>query len=216
VSGDRVRVLLADAHPVCRHGLRALLDGRADFAVVGEAADATATLHAAGALAPHVVITDLPRPPAAGITTISELRRAHPETGVLIMDTDGDDDLLVAALRAGARGYLRKDASAAAILAGLHAVARGEAVFGAGVAARLLGLFAAARPPAPFAQLTSREHDILELVARGLDNHAIARRLCLAPKTVANRVADICAKLRAPSRARAVALARDAGLGSGA
>jgi DNA-binding NarL/FixJ family response regulator len=191
---ERVRVLLADAHPVCRHGLRALLAARADITVVDETTDPTGMLHAAGALAPQVLLTDLPHPPASGITAISGLRRAHPGIGVLIVDAAGDEARLLAA---GARGYLRKDASGAAIIAAIHALARGEAVFGAGVAARLPSLFAAARPPAPFARLSAREAEILELVARGLDNHTIARRLHLAPKTVANRVADICAKLPA-------------------
>jgi DNA-binding NarL/FixJ family response regulator len=126
-----------------------------------------------------------------------------------------DDDSVFAALRAGARGYLLKGADAAQIRRAVASAAAGEAVFGAGIAARVLAYFAgqAGRAPNPFPQLTDRERDVLELVAQGRSNAAIAARLYLSQKTIRNNVSNILVKLQVADRAEAIVRARDAGLG---
>ena len=127
-----------------------------------------------------------------------------------------DDDSVFAALRAGARGYLLKESEGADIARAVRAAARSEAVFGPRIADRVLAFFASSRGRAsavPFPELTDREREVLDLVAHGLPNAAIATRLFLSEKNVRNRVSDVLTKLHAASRAEAVALARDAGLG---
>jgi DNA-binding NarL/FixJ family response regulator len=134
---------------------------------------------------------------------------------VIVLTMNDDDDSVFAALRAGARGYLLKEADSADLQRAIDGVSRGEAVFGAGIAERVLGLFSQGRTATagPFPELTPRELEVLELIAAGLDNHSIARRLFLSEKTVRNRASTILSKLHARSRAEMVALARDAGLG---
>jgi DNA-binding NarL/FixJ family response regulator len=142
--------------------------------------------------------------------------RLQPGVAVLVLTMLEDDDSLFAAVRAGARGYLLKGADQADIVRAIASVARGEAVFGPGIAARVLGFFAAAPAAAPaerFPQLTERERDVLELIARGKGNQAIARELSLSPKTIMNYVSSIFAKLHVADRNEAIVRAREAGLG---
>jgi len=188
VTDEPLRVLIADDHPVYRHGLCALLDTVADIDVVGEAATGGETVAAASCLEPHVVVMDLYMPAGSRVEATTGILRILPATGVLILTMDHDDDLVFAAVRAGARGYLLKETSGSDIIRALRAVARGEAVFGPRVADRVLNFFAAplGGGAAPFPRLTNREREVLDLVARGLGNHAIARRLTLAEKTVRN------------------------------
>jgi DNA-binding NarL/FixJ family response regulator len=211
-----VRVLIADVHPVFRQGLCAVLESAADIDVVGEFADGGQAVAAVAALVPHVVVMDLHTPGGRRVDATTEIRRALPNVAVLILTMHHDDALLFAALRAGARGYLLKDASGSEIIWALRAVARGQAVFGPRVADQVIGFFAATRfrPPVPFPQLTNRGHEVLDLLARGLSNSAIAHQLTLSQKTVSNRVSDILSKLSVASRAEAVAAARDVGLGA--
>ena len=141
---------------------------------------------------------------------------AQPHPAVLVLTMSDDDDSVFAALRAGARGYLLKESSSEDITRAVRSVARGEAVFGPKIADRVVGFFAAAahgRGPDPFPQLTAREREILDLLARGWDNVTIARRLVVSDKTVRNHVSAVLTKLQVASRAEAVALARDAGIG---
>lgn len=163
-----------------------------------------------------VVIMDLALPGRSGIEATRRLTNAHPGVKVLVLTMSEDDETIFAALRAGARGYLLKDASGADIARAAQSVARGEALFGAGISERILA-DAARRPAAqvarPFPSLTDREESVLELVAQGLDNHAIAARLELAEKTVRNNVSAILTKLAVANRAAAVARARSAGYG---
>ncbi len=211
-----VRVVVVDDHPVFRDGMRAVLDQLEGIEVVGEAADGEAAVAVVEQVRPDVVLMDLRMPGVDGLEATGRITRARPEVAVLVLTMDEDDASVFAALRAGARGYLLKEAEGSDVHRSVLAVARGEAVFGAGVASRVMAWFAGGRPggdPLPFPELTDREREVLELVAAGLDNAAIARRLFLSPKTVRNRVSDVLGKLRARSRAEAVALARDAGLG---
>jgi DNA-binding NarL/FixJ family response regulator len=210
-----IRVVIVDDHPVFRAGMATVLEDMADLEVVGEAADGTTAIEAVAAHRPDVVLMDLRMPGVGGLEATARLRVEHPEVAVVVLTMDSDDDSVFAALRAGARGYLLKESDAADIHRAVCAAANGEAVFGAGIAERVLAFFATGRSAAvsPFPQLTQRELEILELVAQGLDNAAIARRLFLSDKTVRNRVSDVLAKLHARNRAEMVALARDAGLG---
>jgi DNA-binding NarL/FixJ family response regulator len=139
-----------------------------------------------------------------------------PGVAVVVLTMTEDADTVFAALRAGARGYLLKEADAAEIARAVRAVAAGEAVFGPRVADQVLRFFASAGTVAatPFPQLTAREREVLALVAQGCDNAAIARRLFLSGKTVRNHVSACLAKLQVATRAEAVALARDAGIGA--
>lgn len=210
-----VRVLIADDHPVFRAGMVTVLEDLDGVEVVAQAADGEAALAAIAEHAPDVVLMDLRMPGLGGLEATARIRVEHPGTAVLVLTMDSDDDSIFAALRAGARGYLLKEADGLDIQRAIDGVARGEAVFGPGIAERVLGFFAAGRSAAasPFPQLTPRELEVLEMIAQGLDNQQIARRLVLSDKTVRNRVSDVLAKLHARSRAEMVALARDAGLG---
>lgn len=209
-----VRVLVVDDHPVFLAGMATILSDLDDVDLVAEASGGAAAITAVDRLVPDVVLMDLRMPGVGGLEATARITAAHPEVAVVVLTMDADDDSIFAALRAGARGYLLKEADADDIHRALRGAARGEAVFGPGVAQRVLALFSAAPKgrATPFPQLTAREAEVLALLAQGLDNSAIARRLVLSDKTVRNRVSDVLGKLHARSRAEAVALARDAGL----
>ncbi|MGY1745603.1 response regulator [Blastococcus sp. SYSU D00695] len=211
-----IRVLVVDDHPVYRDGVADALGDEPDVDVVGTAADGEAAVAAAAQLRPDVVLMDLRMPGAGGVPATARIAAAQPEVAVVVLTMSDDDDSVFAALRAGARGYLLKESEAADIARAVRAAARSEAVFGPRIADRVLAFFASSRARStavPFPELTDREREVLDLVAHGLPNAAIAARLFLSEKTVRNRVSDVLAKLHAASRAEAVALARDAGLG---
>ncbi|CAM5310537.1 DNA-binding response regulator [Streptomyces spiroverticillatus] len=213
---EPVTVLVVDDHPVFRAGMATVLGDLPGITVVGEAADGAEAVAAVARLAPHIVLMDLRMPGVGGLEATATITTRHPDTAVVVLTMDEDDDSIFAALRAGARGYLLKEADGTDIHRAVLGAAHGEALFGPRIAQRVLAHFAsphAAADTAPFPQLTDRERQILDLLSRGLDNTAIARRLTLSEKTVRNRVSDILAKLRARTRAEAIALARDAGLG---
>jgi DNA-binding NarL/FixJ family response regulator len=209
------RVLIADDHPVFRAGMVTVLQDLDGVDVVGQAADGEEALAGVAEHRPDVVLMDLRMPGVGGLEATARIRVEHPDTAVIVLTMDSDDDSIFAALRAGARGYLLKEADGLDIERAIDGVSRGEAVFGAGIAERVLAFFTSGRRPVsgPFPQLSPREHEVLEMIAQGLDNGQIARRLVLSDKTVRNRVSDILAKLHARNRAEMVALARDAGLG---
>ncbi|TWF81834.1 LuxR family two component transcriptional regulator [Pseudonocardia hierapolitana] len=210
-----VRVVLADDHPVVRDGLRSLLASLPGVELVGEAATGREAVREAVLHRPDVVVMDLHMPDLDGIAATREIVRAVPAAAVLVLTMFDDDDSVFAAMRAGARGYLLKGAGQAEITGAIRAVAAGQAIFGPGVAARLLGYFAAPpRPDVPFPDLTARERDVLDLIAAGLTNTAVAARLGLAAKTVANHLSAIFTKLQVAGRAEAIAVARQGGLGS--
>jgi DNA-binding NarL/FixJ family response regulator len=213
----RITVLVADDHPVFREGLVAVIGSDPSLEVVAEAADADAAVAATTATHPDVILMDLAMPGGGGIDATRRIRAADPRARILVITTSEDDDAVFAALRAGARGYLVKSADKDAIRAAIAAVARGEAFFGPGVADRVVAAFgaAAAGRPAAFPQLTNREREVLDLVARGLDNAAIARRLLLSEKTERNNVSNVFTKIQATDRARAIVIAREGGLGRG-
>ncbi len=213
-AGRDIAVLIADDHPVVRGGLRALIGSLPGFVVVGEATTGQEAVTAAQALRPDVVIMDIRMPELDGTEATRRIAAATPGVAVLVLTMYEDDDTVFAAMQAGARGYLLKGADQADIDRALRAVVAGEAIFGPGIASRVLGYFSASRPAdVPFPALTPREREILDHVAAGERNSVIARRLSLAPKTVANHLSSIFAKLAVADRAEAIVRARDSGLG---
>jgi len=211
---EPVRVLIADDHPLFRDGMIALLTDGADTELAGTATSGTEAVDLARELQPDVVVMDLQMPGLNGVEATRRIVADSPHIAVLVLTMFDDDDSIFAVLRAGARGYLLKGADREQILRAIHSAASGEVVFGADLAARMLGYFtASAAPPPVFPQLTAREREVLELIAQGQVNQAIAARLHLSHKTVRNHVSNILAKLQVADRAQAVAQARDAGLG---
>ena len=212
---DRIRVLIADDHPVFRDGLRALVESAPDLDLAGEATTGTQAVELAATGRPAVILMDLRMPELSGIEATRRIVEADPTVGILIVTMSEDDESLFAAMRAGARGYIPKDAERAEILSAIRACALGEAVFGASIARRVADFFAAPRSAAaePFPDLTDRENEILELIAQGRSNGDIASRLGIASKTVRNHVANVFNKLQVADRAQAIVRAREAGLG---
>jgi DNA-binding NarL/FixJ family response regulator len=223
-SGGRgpVRVVIADDHPLFRDGLAVLLRSGGDTELAGVATTGPEAVELAIRLRPDVVVLDVRMPGLTGIEATRRILADCPQVAVVVLSMLDDDESVFAALRAGARGYLLKGATREEIRAAVHAAAAGEAIFGAGIAGRMLAFFACAQPGQPsqprrprpvFPQLTDREREVLELVAQGSSNAAIASRLHVAPKTVRNHVSSILVKLQVASRAQAIVTARDAGLG---
>jgi DNA-binding NarL/FixJ family response regulator len=207
-----VSVVVADDHPVFRDGLAGLLTDLG-ATVVATASDGEEAVAAVAEHAPDVVLMDLQMPNLSGLAATERVRRDHPGTQVLVLTMSADPATIQAALRAGALGYLLKEASRDDIEDALRAVSRGQLVVGTGAATSIQHLFSGKGAEA-FPQLSEREYDVLRLVAEGADNATIARRLFLAEKTVRNRVTSILAKLDVRTRAEAVAKARDTGIGA--
>ena len=211
-----MRIVLADDHPVVRRGLRALIDTLDGLEVVGEATDGEEAVREAQLLRPDVVLMDVRMPGLDGVEATKRVRAACPETAVLVLTMYDEDATVLAAMRAGASGYLLKGADQEEIAAAVRAVAAGQTIFGPGVAAHLLDVFAggvAAGAPVPFPELTERERTILDLLAAGSRTAAIAEQLFLSPKTVSNHLTSIFAKLEVADRSAAIVRAREGGLG---
>ena len=211
-----LRVLVVDDHPLYRDGLVTAIAAMAGVEVVGSAVDGEDAVREAATLRPDIVVMDLHMPGTNGIEATRRIVAAQPDVAVLVLTMLDGDDSVFAAMRAGARGYLLKGADREEIRQALDTVSRGGIVFSSGIAGRVLGYFAGGGTSAaavPFPELTEREREILDLVARGLTNTEIASRLVLSPKTVRNHVSNVFTKLQVATRAEAVAHARDAGLG---
>ncbi len=213
--GRPIRIVIADDHPVYRDGLRALAARTPDVEIVAEAATGSEAVAATLGADPDVVLMDVRMPEMSGIEATRAILAERPAARILILTMSEDDDSLFAAMRAGARGYLPKDAVSDEVVRAIRAAAVGELIFGASMAARMQAYFAGSRGRArePFPELTDREAEVLELVARGVATPEIARRLSISDKTVRNHVASIFTKLRVPDRAGAIIRARDAGIG---
>lgn len=209
-----LRVLVVEDHPLFRKGVVSLLAAEPDLEPAGVACSGEEAVAMAAQLQPNVVLMDLQLPAMSGIEATRAIISASPATKILVLTLFEDEESVLLALRAGARGYVLKDAEEADLLGAVRAVARGEAIFSQAVAGRVLAFFAQPRPaPTVFPALTDREREILALVAQGHPNPSIARALSLSPKTVANYVSTIFAKLQVADRAEAMVRAREAGLG---
>ncbi len=219
MNDQPITILIADDHPVFRFGLRALLEAQPDMAVVGEAESGAQAVQMARSLQPDLVLMDVNMPDLNGIEATRQITSTGPHPAVLII-TMFDDDTVFTAMRAGARGYLLKGAQGDETLRAIRAVANGEVIFSPGVAGQMMAYFARGGKTAAaaerFPELTPREREILELLAQGLTNAAIADKLVLSPKTVRNQVSNIFGKLQVASRSEAIVKAREAGLGGSA
>jgi DNA-binding NarL/FixJ family response regulator len=211
----KIRVLVADDHPVFRYGMRAILSSKPDVELVGEARDGEEAVKLSLELRPDVILMDLNMPGMGGIEATRRILAELPDTGILVLTMVEEDDSVFAAIQAGAKGYLLKGADGEETIRAIRAVAGGEAIFGPAIAARLAGYFAGGNEAArPFPELTEREREILALIARGRTNVAIAETLYLSPKTVRNYVSTIFTKLGVADRAQAIVRAREAGMGA--
>ena len=209
-----LRIVVADDHPAFRKGLGAMLEAATGIEIVAEAADGDKAVELALDLEPEVVLMDIKMPGRNGIEATRQIFSRNPKIAVLILTMYEDDDSVFAAMRAGARGYLLKGADQDEVLRAIRAVAVGEAIFGPAIAERLMAYFSAGSAAArPFPELTDRERQVLELIARGRNNSAIALDLVLTVKTVQNHVSNVFNKLQVTDRSGAVIKAREAGLG---
>jgi DNA-binding NarL/FixJ family response regulator len=209
------RVLIADDHGLFRFGLKAALRAAGGFEVVGEADTGETVVSLAAELKPEIILMDIKMPGFNGIEATRRILEADPHVGIVVVTMFEEDDSVFAAMRAGARGYVLKEADADEMIRVIRAVAEGEAHFGQEIASRLMGFFSK-KPTAPtevFPELTPREGEVLDMIARGLSNTEISRRLYVSPKTVRNHVSNIFLKLQVADRSQAIVRAREAGLG---
>jgi len=213
---EALRVLVADDSADFREGIKALLSSVDGLELVGEAVDGDAAVAGALDVQPDVVLMDLHMPGRNGIDATRAIASAAPHIAVLVLTMHEDDESVFSAVRAGARGYLVKGARQAELLRALRTVADGGAVFGPAIARRMVGFFeaAASASATPFPNLTAREREILDLVARGWSNQQIAAQLGLSIKTIRNHVSSVFTKIQVVDRAQAIVKAREAGIGS--
>lgn len=213
---DQLRVLIVDDHPVFRDGLRTTLSVAEEMTLVGEAGTGNEAVEMAIRLQPELVVMDIQMPDLNGIEATRRIVDASPRTNILIVTMFEDDASVFAAMRAGAKGYVVKGVRSAELLRAMRAVGSGAAIFSPAIAARLTEYFSDMRAAAPaqlFPELSDREREILELIARGHKNAEIAQRLYLSPKTVRNHITSIFDKLQLADRAQEIVRAREAGLG---
>ncbi|TDE40623.1 response regulator transcription factor [Nonomuraea mesophila] len=218
-----IKVLLADDHELVRMGFKLMLDAQSDMSVVGEAGDGERAVDLCRRLRPDVVLMDLHMPGLDGVGATELITLELPEVRVLALSTFDLDENVLAALRAGAGGFLPKDVSPEELIDGVRVVHRGESAVAPRLLTRLIGTFVRAadgrdddrpprREPAEVAGLTEREREILVLIARGRSNAEIATALSVSPSTVKNHVTNLFAKLGVRDRAQAVIVAYEAGL----
>ena len=215
MTGTPTRVLIADDHPVFRDGLASLLEPLPGIEVVARASDGHEAVALAAEHVPDVIVMDVQMPGLNGIEATRQVVAHRPQVGVLVLTMGEDDGTVLSALRAGARGYLRKGAEQDEIVRAIETVRGGGVVFGASLAGRIAEVLT---PPAgattrPFPELTERETEVLDRIAAGRNNGQIAAELFLSPKTIRNNITSILAKLQATDRADVIIRARDAGLG---
>jgi DNA-binding NarL/FixJ family response regulator len=208
-----IRVLVADDHAMVREGLRALISSMDGYQLVGTASTGTDAIREAIIRKPDLLVLDIGFGDLNGIEVVRRLTKAAPTIKILMLTMYDDDESILGAVRAGALGYVLKGADPDDLLRAIAAVAAGEAIFGPGLARRALQALSTPREPA-FAELTRREREVLELIASGLSNQAIAAKLGLSTNTISNHISSIFNKLQVGSRAEAIVRARSAGLGN--
>jgi DNA-binding NarL/FixJ family response regulator len=212
---DATHILIADDHPMFRQGVAAVLNAVPDLEVIGEAKTGEEAIALADSLQPDVVLMDIQMPGVNGIEATRRIIHTSPHIRILMVTMFEDDSSVFSAMRAGAHGYILKDAEKDDILRAVRAVGLGQAIFSPAIATRLIEFFATPQPAVPreiFPTLTDREREILHLIAQGHSNADIAQQLALSPKTVSNYVSNVFSKLQVADRAHAIIRARDAGL----
>ena len=209
---DPIRVLIVDDHSVVREGLRAFLQLQKGLEVVGEAVDGEEAIEAASTLLPDVILMDLVMPRLGGVAAMRRLREEVPESRVIVLTSFLDDDKLLPALRAGAAGYLLKNAEPQDVARAVRAAHAGEALLDPVVAARLVETLAAEDGQESLDRLTPREREVLVLIGRGFSNKRIAGELELSEKTVKTHVGHVLAKLGVTDRTQAAVVAVRAGI----
>ena len=197
---DAITVLVVDDHPIFRTGVVHGLGGEPGISVVGEADSGEAALRLARDILPDVVLLDLSMPGWDGLATAGRIATACPATAIVMLTASEDHDRLLAAFKAGARGYVLKGVSAQELARVIRSVVAGEACVSPSLAAEMLALLTRAKAPDPLQELTGRERDILALIGQGLTNRAIGERLGLTEKTIKHYVTNILQKLQVRSR----------------
>lgn len=209
--GKAIRVLIADDHFVVREGLKALIGFDPDIDVVGEAADGIEALHQVSALKPDIVLLDLVMPRQGGLATIPEIKKEHPESRILVLTSYAEDEKVWRAIKSGAQGYLLKDAHPTELIEAIHNVYKGETSLHRSIAYKLIAEFSQANHSAANS-LTSREEEVLKLVAQGHSNQEISKQLFLSKRTVGTHVSNILSKLHLANRTQAALYALRQGL----
>ena len=212
---DLIRILIVDDHTLFREGVQAILKAVADFEIVGEAATGGEAIEMVSALMPDIILMDIQMPDMNGVEATHKILDKYPQIGIIMLTMLEDDDSLFSALQAGARGYVLKGADKAEMVRSIRSVASGEALFGPAIANRLTKFFnnPVVEKQSAFPELTTREYEVLELIAQAYKNHEIAQRLNISIKTVSNHISNIFSKLQVSDRSEAIFKARDAGLG---
>ncbi|KXK14454.1 MAG: LuxR family two component transcriptional regulator [Chloroflexi bacterium OLB15] len=217
-----IRLLIVDDHTLFREGLLAIFLAVSDIEVVGEASGGEEAVEKAQQLTPHVILMDIQMGEMNGIVAAARILERMPVTKIIMLTMIEDSESLFAAMMAGARGYVLKGADKSEVLRTIRAVASGDVLFGAAIANRVTDYFRnlsrvqSLQPVAlPFPELSEREVEVLDRIARGLNNHEIALQLNITVKTVSNHISNIFSKLQVADRAQAIIRAREAGLGKG-
>jgi len=222
VTETPIRLLIVDDHTLFREGLLAIFLAVSDIEVVGEASGGEEAVEKAQQLTPHVILMDIQMGEMNGIVAAARILERMPVTKIIMLTMIEDSESLFAAMMAGARGYVLKGADKSEVLRTIRAVASGDVLFGAAIANRVTDYFrnlsrvqSPQQSAAPFPELSERELEVLDRIARGLNNHEIAAQLNITVKTVSNHISNIFSKLRVADRAQAIIRAREAGLGKG-
>jgi DNA-binding NarL/FixJ family response regulator len=210
---ETTRILIADDHPLFRKGVRAMLDLLEPLQVVGEAGTGNEVVALAETLQPDLILMDIAMPGLNGIEATRQILGTSPHIKIIIMTMMEDENSVFAAMQAGVSGYLLKGADQDAVMRAIDAALRGEALFSPAIAHKIIAYFAKPKPAIGiFPELTEREHEVLKLIAQGVNNPQIAETLGITLKTVRNHVSNIFTKLQVADRAQAIIRARDAGL----
>lgn len=207
-----IRLLLADDHRMFRQGLRELLERKTRFVIVGEATTGREALARAAELRPDILLLDIQMPELDGVAVARQLRETQPELKIIMLTMYRQDQHLLEAIKAGARGYLLKDADGDELIAIIERVARGEAALDPAMTLPVLEAYRRLSEQQEGEVLTPREREIVQLLAAGHDNRTIANRLFLSEKTVSNRLSEIFQKLGATNRTQAALIAVQRGL----